>query len=105
MTSAIKDNRSRGKVGDFLKECLKDGFFSGGQRIGYLSGLTKGAFDVAFPGGRRCNTERRFANANNRIFAKLTGFKVKFFSLLFVFKFQAKSLYSGRFHRNFFDPH
>jgi SNF2 family DNA or RNA helicase len=24
MTSAIKDNRSRGKVGDFLKECLKD---------------------------------------------------------------------------------
>jgi SNF2 family DNA or RNA helicase len=25
MTSAIKDNRSRGKVGDFLKECLKDG--------------------------------------------------------------------------------
>ena len=25
MTSAIKDNRTRGKVGDFLKECLKDG--------------------------------------------------------------------------------
>lgn len=25
MTSAIKDNRSRGKVGDFLKECLKNG--------------------------------------------------------------------------------
>jgi superfamily II DNA or RNA helicase len=25
MTSAIKDNRSRGKVGDFLKDCLKDG--------------------------------------------------------------------------------
>jgi SNF2 family DNA or RNA helicase len=25
MTSSIKDNRSRGKVGDFLKECLKDG--------------------------------------------------------------------------------
>ena len=24
MTSAIKDNRSRGKVGDFLKECIKD---------------------------------------------------------------------------------
>ena len=22
--SAIKDNRSRGKVGDFLKECIKD---------------------------------------------------------------------------------
>jgi len=25
MTSAIKDNRSRGKVGDFLKDCIKDG--------------------------------------------------------------------------------
>ena len=23
--SAIKDNRTRGKVGDFLKDCLKDG--------------------------------------------------------------------------------
>ena len=25
MTSTIKDNRSRGKVGGFLKICLKDG--------------------------------------------------------------------------------
>jgi len=25
MTSSIKDNRSRGNVGDFLKDCLKDG--------------------------------------------------------------------------------
>jgi superfamily II DNA or RNA helicase len=25
MTSAIKDNRTRGKVGDFLKDCIKDG--------------------------------------------------------------------------------
>lgn len=25
MTSVIKDNRSRGNVGDFLKECIKDG--------------------------------------------------------------------------------
>ena len=25
MTSAIKDNWNRGKVGDFLKDCLKEG--------------------------------------------------------------------------------
>lgn len=32
MTSSIKDNRTRGKVGDFLKECLK-----GGSKLSFVS--------------------------------------------------------------------
>ena len=27
LQSAIKDNQSRGKVGDFLKDCMKDRWF------------------------------------------------------------------------------
>ena len=32
MPSSIKDNRTRGKVGDFLKDCLKDG-----SRLSFVS--------------------------------------------------------------------
>ncbi len=41
MTSAIKDNRSRGKVGDFLKECIIPALEAEIDRLVYaLYGLT-----------------------------------------------------------------